>query len=459
MTKKYLNSDDINAVFKLNINRMNYSGASIDSRVVLKKNIFFALKGSTNDGHNFLEEAKKKGASIAIVEKINKKIDIHQIKVKNTHNALIQLAKYYRKKVKAKILGITGSVGKTSTKDAIANILSLKHKTFASRKSYNNIFGVPVEILNMPFDSEYGVFEIGMNQKNEISKLTKILMPEIVCVLNVNYVHGGNFNSLKKIALAKSEITNSSKGVTHVILNNDCKFYTFIKNQSKKNYNKTIISFGYKKNSDIRLSNKAIKHKNYKLEVLIEQNKVINYQIKKDYEYLISNTLAMIACFKALNVSLGYIKKYKIFDASQGRGNSFQIEYMNRKIKVFDHSYNASPVSFLSTINAFNNNIDKDKLFIIGEMFELGNKRDFYHKKILDYLQKINGKYVFLIGDNFKRIMNKYNNKSFIFIDNVDVLINCFKKYVNNNSLIYIKGSNKVNLKKFVSHLKESITV
>ena len=459
MKKKYLNSDDINKFFNINLEKMNYSGAAIDSRLVSNKNIYFALKGQTNDGHNFLEEANKKGASIAIVEKINKKINIPQIKVKNTHKALIQLAKYYRKKVKVKILAITGSVGKTSTKDAIANMLSLKHKTFASKKSYNNIFGVPLEILNMPFDSEYGIFEIGMNQRNEIAKLTKILMPEIVCILNINYVHGGNFQTLKEIALAKSEITNSSNGVTHVILNNDCKFYNFIKNQSKINYDKDIISFGGNKNSNIKLCSKIIKNENYNLKVSLKKNTFINYQVKKDFEYLIPNSLAILACFQALGVNPNYIKKYKIFDLSQGRGNSFEIKYMNKKIKIVDHSYNASPVSFISTMNAFNKNKDKNKLFIIGEMFELGKKKDFYHKKILDHLFTLNGQYFFLIGDNFKKIMNKYDNNNYIFIDNVDVLINRFKHYVKKNSLIYIKGSNKVNLQKFVTYLKEGIIV
>ena len=313
----------------------------------------------------------------------------------------------------------------------------------------------------MPFDSEYGIFEIGMNKKNEISKLTKILMPEIVCVLNVNYVHCGNFNTLKEIALAKSEITNSSKGVTHVILNNDCKFYNLIKNQSKSNYDKSIISFGLNKNADIRLCSKIIKNKNYNLEVSLKEKIIINYQIKKDFDYLIPNTLAILACFKALGVNLNYIKKYKTFDLCQGRGNSFRTKYMNKKIKIVDHSYNASPVSFISTMNTFNKNNNKNNFFIIGEMFELGKKKDFYHKKILDHLNTLNGKYFFLIGDNFKKIMNKYNriNNNFIFIDNVDVLIGCFKDYIKNNSLIYIKGSNGVNLQKFVSHLKEGIVI
>ena len=171
MTKDFITSKDLNLVFGTDLRMLNITGAEIDSRNIKCGNIFFAIDGKNNDGHNFLKQAEKKGASIAIVERKSNKIKIPQIKVSDTHKALIKLAKYYRSLLKGRIIGITGSVGKTSTKDCLYYILSKSKKTYCSRKSFNNDFGLPLEILNMPKRTELGIFELGMNHKNEIKKL------------------------------------------------------------------------------------------------------------------------------------------------------------------------------------------------------------------------------------------------------------------------------------------------
>ena len=201
MKEKFITSEDLNLVFGTNLKRLSITGTAIDSRNIKRGNIFFAIDGKHNDGHNFLQQAEKKGASIAVVKRKSNKIKIPQIIVSDTHKALIVLAKYYRSLFKGKIIGITGSVGKTSTKDTLYYILSKSKKTYCSRKSFNNDFGVPLEILNMSNQTEIGIFELGMNHKNEIKKLSKILKPEIAIILNVNHVHSENFSSLKEIAI------------------------------------------------------------------------------------------------------------------------------------------------------------------------------------------------------------------------------------------------------------------
>ena len=439
MNKTHFNSDDVNKVFKSKLIDKNYSGASLDSRLTKKNNIFFAINGKKNNGHNFIKNAYKNGTSLAIVERLQKNIGIPQIKVDDTHKALIRFAKYYRKNLNAKILAITGSVGKTSSKDALAKILSSNYKIFFSRESYNNHFGVPLEILNMPLNSEIGIFELGMNHKKEISKLTKILNPETVCILNVNFVHGGNFKSVKDIAMAKAEITNSSKDLKTVIINYDSTFYNLIKKTANKDYKKSIISFGLNKGADIFLFKKKTSNSLINLSVLTNDNKKICYKILLNHEYLIPNTLALIACLKALNVNLSYIKKYNENLLPQGRGNLIKLKYSNMNFKLVDHSYNASPTSFISTMDAFNNYKSKKKIFILGEMFELGEKKEFYHKKIINHLDTLDGQFFFLIGAQYKKIMNKCKKNNYIFLKSVDELLKCFKKYISNGSIVYIK--------------------
>ena len=178
--------------------------------------------------------AFKNGARLAVVSKIQKNIKIPQIKVFNVHKAMIKLARKYREDLEGKIIAITGSIGKTGTKDALKKIIPKEYKVFCSRKSFNNNIGLPLEILNMSKKNDFGIFELGMNHKNELSRLTKILQPDIACILNIAYVHGGNFKSIREIALAKSEILNSSNNLKLVILNHDDKYFSLMKKVKKK---------------------------------------------------------------------------------------------------------------------------------------------------------------------------------------------------------------------------------
>ena len=256
LSDNFISSDDLNLVFGTEIKHLNITGVAIDSRDIKRGNIFFAIIGKKNDGHNFLKQAENKGAKIAIVRKRSSQIKIPQIVVANTHKALIKLAKHYRGLCKSRIIGITGSVGKTGTKDSLYQVLSKSKKTYCSRSSFNNDFGLPLEILNMPRKTEIGIFELGMNHKNEIKKLTKILNPEIAIILNVHHVHSKNFNSLKEIALAKSEIFTAVSSVKTLIINRQIDNFSTIKSLAKKKSIKDIITFGDKKNSNIFISKK-----------------------------------------------------------------------------------------------------------------------------------------------------------------------------------------------------------
>ena len=199
---------------------------SINSNKVRKNDVFFAIKGKVNDGNKFVSQSFKKKASLAIVNKIQNNLDNkRQIKVKNTLKFLTNVSKVYRKNISTNIIAITGSCGKTTLKELLGSVLGKISITSISPKSYNNKFGVPLSLLNIKENDQYGVLEVGMDKKGEIDYLTKIIEPNIGVITNINYAHAKNFKNIKQIALAKSEIINNIKSNGSIILNADDKFF------------------------------------------------------------------------------------------------------------------------------------------------------------------------------------------------------------------------------------------
>ena len=190
-----------------NLRKINYNGVSINTRTIKKNNLFFAVRGKNTDGHKFIKEAFKKGAVKSVVSKnVSQVSNKRLIKVKNTLSSLNRLAKVTRENSCARIVGITGSVGKTTLKDLVNFALKNYGTVYCSPRSYNNKFGVPLSLSNLKRNTKYGVFEIGMNKRGEIDNLSKIIQPETAIIINISEAHLENFNSINDIAKAKSEI-------------------------------------------------------------------------------------------------------------------------------------------------------------------------------------------------------------------------------------------------------------
>ena len=190
------------------------------------------------DGHKFVKEAVRKGAIKSIVSKKIKKLSSNKIiKVKNTFSSLNNLAKVTRDNSSAKIVGITGSVGKTTLKNLLSFSLKNYGKVYSSPHSYNNKFGVPLSLSNLKSNIDYGVFEIGMDKKGEIDNLSRIVKPEIAIITNISGAHFKNFNTLKDIAKAKAEIINNISKGGNIVLNKDSKFFSFLSDKAKKKWN------------------------------------------------------------------------------------------------------------------------------------------------------------------------------------------------------------------------------
>ncbi len=436
------------------------SKASINSKDIKKNDIFFAIKGKKNDGNMFIPEAIQKGASIIVTDNMKGKISNKKIfKVKNTLDFMTKISSSIRSAYKGQIIGITGSCGKTSLKELLANCLDKVGKVSCSPKSYNNKYGVPLSLFNLNINYNFGVFEIWMDKKGEIDFLSSIVKPNIGIITNISYAHAKNFNNISEIAKAKSEIIDNIKRNGFLILNSDDKFFAFHKKIAKKR-KLNIISFGYSNKSDIEFLklNKSKNHFKIKVRVFDEIKK---FDIKYKYQNYIQNILSAIAVLyilkKTKNLNSEFFKNFLI---PAGRGNISKIKFKNKKFFLVDESYNSNPLSLSSAISNFSNTVveNKKKHFLMGDMLELGKHSKKLHKNMSSILNKSKINKVHVYGrhaiETFKGI--KKNRKGRILRKTSDIY-DLIVKDINNNDYLMVKGSNSTGLNKIVGTLRGAI--
>ena len=458
--KKYYYQDFLlNKAFRRNdIKNVKYNEISINTKTIKKNDLFFCIKGKKTDGHNYAKQAIKKGAIKLITSKplkniVKKKI----IRVENTFDSLNSLAKITRDNSCAQIIGITGSVGKTTLKNLVAYILKNYGKTYHSPHSYNNKFGVPFSLSNLKKNTKYGVFEIGMDKKGEIESLSKIVKPEVGVITNISGAHFKNFNTLKDIAKAKGEILDNIVENGTIILNKDDKFFDFFSKKAKKN-NLNVISFSSKKKADIfLLSIKKIK-KYYRIKVAVKE-KYFNFDIPYSNSNFISNVLACIAALNVLNLNLIKInKKFNNFVIPGGRGDVKVVKKFKKRFKFIDESYNANPLSMSSAIKNMNNykiKTKSKKIAFLGDMLELGKKSKKFHKELSEIINATDIDKVFVYGKYIRETFEKlYKSKKGKIFNNLDDAHYYLSKFINNNDLLMIKGSNATGLNQFSKNIK-----
>tara|TARA_B100000427_G_scaffold102431_1_gene84635 strand:+ start:2501 stop:5344 length:2844 start_codon:yes stop_codon:yes gene_type:complete len=441
---------------KLNKN-ININKAKINSKEIKKNNIFFGIKGKNIDGNKFADEAIKKGASLSIVDKIYGKKKINKIKVKNTLNLFSCTASKIRKSSNINAIAITGSAGKTSLKELLAQSLKNMYHTSFSQKSFNNKYGVPISLFNINKNDRFGVFEIGMNRKGEIDYLSNIIKPNIGVITNISYAHIKNFKSLYKIAEAKSEIINNILENGSIILNADDKFYNFFKEKAlRKNLN--IVSFSIKNKSNVKLKKIEI-FKNINTLTISINGKVKKFVIKKNLANFTENILASVAVISNF-LKLENINEKFFFNHNlpKGRGDINFINIKKNKIRFIDESYNSNPLSLEFAMNKFNrvNSKSKRKIVLLGDMLELGKFSKKLHVEAAKFVNKSNVDKVYVYGKHIVDTFNKIRpqKKGSILKSKKDILkflINDIK----DGDYLMIKGSNSTGLN-LISHKLKS---
>ncbi len=450
--KELSNSSSVSTKLKL-------VNASINSKEINKNDIFFAIKGKNKDGNLFINEALKNGASLIITDKL--KNDKNQIRVKNTLKFLTEASSILRENSDSKIIGITGSCGKTSLKELIGKSLNKICNVTYSPKSFNNKFGVPLSLFNLKKNDNFGIFEIAMDKKGEIDFLSKVIKPDVGIITNISYAHIKNFKNIKAIAQAKSEIIQNIKKDGFLVLNGDDHFYNFHKKMAL-NIKLKIITFSIKnKSSNIYL--KSVKKEKSKYKIFVKVDNLNKYfYLSTPYENDIKNLLAAIAVisiFKDINkLDNNIFYKHQIPD---GRGDISHIKLLKKNFYLIDQSYNSNPMSMRSALKNFDTIKTKSskKHLILGDMLELGKYAKKLHLKVINDINKTSiinvnvfGKYM---GDSFRAL---HESKKGSILKDKSEIINLIKNNINHNDYLMIKGSNSTGLNKLTSDIKKGKT-
>ena len=436
------------------------SGISINTKTLKKNNLFIPIKGQNHDGHKYVHEAFKKGASLSLsnkkgyeefkLKKFKKKI----ILVKNPLSSLHKFASYSRKKIKGRIIGITGSVGKTSIKDALTFILNDKKKVQSSIGNFNNMIGMPLNLANFKEKIDVSILELGMNKKGEIKKLSNICKPDIGIITKISNAHLGNFNSLKDFALAKSEIFYGMKKTGTAIINKNDPNHFILEKILKKLKINNILTFGKGKKCDIRLINFKHNKNHYSSEVFLEVlGKKINFGLNNLGDHWVENSLAIASIITALNKNIEfYLKKLAKFNAIKGRGNILNIKFKNKKITLIDDSYNSSPESLNASIIFLNRlGYNKRKICVLGDMYELGKFSKKFHLKIEKVLKDNKISNVYTIGNEMNYLFNKLSKSiNCKHSENLEELYFHLKENIKNDDIILFKGSRAMKLDKII---------
>ena len=430
------------------------NSASINSKKINKNSIFIGIKGKKYDGNLFAGEAIKNGASLALSNKKNKGSKI--IYNQNPLNFLNKISIKLRKSLDAKYIAITGSAGKTSVKELTGFCLNKLAKTYYSKKSFNNKYGVPLSIFNTPQSKKFVVLEVGMDKKGEIDNLTKLIKPNLGLITNISYAHIQNFKNLNQIAHAKGELINNIISNGTMIINKDDKYYKYFLKKSV-NHNLKIISFS-KKNKDanvVFLNQKKIKNQfqfNFKI-----NNKIKSFLIPRELLNYKENILA------SLGIIINYFSIDRLnknlftnFNIPKSRGSIKKYNNGTKKLTIIDESYNSNPLSFKFALEKFDKtyNEKNKKFLLIGDMLELGKYSRNLHIKIAKYINQSKVNKAFVYGKLVKHTFNKLKPqmKGKILKNKMDIL-NLINKELPNNSFLMIKGSNSTGLNKIIRYL------
>ena len=407
-----------------------------DTRKITEGCIFFALKGPNFNGNEFAKEAIEKGASFAIIDDALYAIDDRYIIVKDVLTTLQELARFHRKELKSKIIGITGSNGKTTSKELCLQVLKKKYNTMATSGNLNNHIGVPLSILSIGTDTEIAIIEMGANHINEIEFLCGIAQPDYGVITNVGKAHLEGFGSLEGVLQAKTELYRylATKNAPVFVKDND---YVLIDKIPKEC---PIIRYG-----ELKDSKYIIKFNGAQPFVMVSFNETqIQSQLIGDFNF------DNIALSIAIGIEFG-IETIDIKEAIENyvaSNNRSQIIKTNANTILLD-AYNSNPMSLEKAIQNLNNIKHENKVMILGDMFELGEETIIEHKKIIAQCLNSGVSHVYLVG----KIFNTVNNTKYTSFENTIDLIELLNTQAIKDAFILIKGSRGMKLEKVVDCL------
>lgn len=423
-----------------------FNTLSTDTRNIKKGNVFLALKGENFNGNKYVKEAFEKGATIAIVDEIlfdENDVDGVVIKVNEGKKALLDIAKGYREKLGLKVVGITGSTGKTSTKDLVSAFLSGKYKVFKTKGNFNNEIGLPLMVLQLDSSIDVAVLEMGMSDFNEIHNLADCARPDIAMITNIGVSHIENLKTRDNILKAKMEITDFFNKNNVLILNEEDDM---LRKVSDKEYK--IVKTGYNENYNYYANNIKLTKETTSFDLNFD-GKSYRIDLPMVGKHNVSNALLAIAA----SFELGLTVEEMLNGLKNMEATSMRLEFIDGDgIEIINDCYNASPDSMKAALDVLSNRNGR-KIAILGTMRELGSESSRCHKEVAQYA---NDKVDMLICcgefiDDFKEGFEKEEIKLY----NTKVnLINDLNSIIKPGDVILVKASRGEKFEEIVEALK-----
>jgi UDP-N-acetylmuramoyl-tripeptide--D-alanyl-D-alanine ligase len=388
----------------------NISGISIDTRTIGPGEAFFAIQGESRDGHDFVQAALDAGAGLAVVAKDKRARfadDARLLAVDDVLEGLRDLARAARARLSGKVIAVTGSVGKTGTKEALRLALSASGATHASAASYNNHWGVPLSLARCPADVAFAVFEIGMNHAGEITPLTKLVRPHVAIVTTVEPVHLEYFGSVEKIADAKAEIFSGVEPAGAAVLNRDNAQFERLTSAAKAAGIGRIVSFGEHARADARLMRLALEPDRSLIEADILGHPIA-YTLGAPGRHLVLNSLAVLAATALAGADLARATAaLAALQPAVGRGARMTLAVPGGDVLLIDESYNANPASMRAALALLGQAVPGPgarRIAVLGDMLELGADGSRLHAELCEAIEAARIDLVYCSGPQMRAL-------------------------------------------------------
>jgi UDP-N-acetylmuramoyl-tripeptide--D-alanyl-D-alanine ligase len=430
------------------------SGVTFDSREVEPGHLFIALKGEATDGHLFLEKAFAAGAAGAVVSDAT---DRPHIRVPETFAALNDLARASRARSSARICGVTGSVGKTGTKEALFAALDRAAPGEAHRsvKSYNNHTGVPLSLARMPRETRFGVFEMGMNHAGELAALTRLVRPHVAIVTAIASAHREFFNSEEEIADAKGEIFGGLEEGGTALIPFDSPHRDRLLAAARP-YAANVLTFGLGDGADIRARDVVPASSGGSLVSAILPDAELTFTISQHGDHWVSNALAVLGAVEAMGGDLA-AAGLALADMAglKGRGERHRIQLGGGEALLIDESYNANPASMAATLKTFGaHKVSGRRIAVLGAMRELGETSDAFHAGLAEPVEAACVDYAILVGEEMAPLAKALGQKiKMAHVPGAAAATELALEAVRPGDAILVKGSNSIGLAALVEAL------
>jgi len=445
----------------------SFKNISIDSRSLSPGDLFVALKGNNFDGHDFVCEALSKGAFGAVLSKrelcngenLSDKKIYHKpciILVKDTLAALQRISQYHRERSRVSLIGVTGSNGKTTSKEMIASILETKFSVLRNEGNYNNHIGVPLTLLRLEPSHDIAVLEMGMSRLGEIRRLCEIAQPSIGVLTNISGVHLQFLGSLERVKEAKGELVDFIDQEGTVILNSDDPFIMDLKKRVKGR----LLTYGIESYSDIRAKNIRDLGTDGLTFLLMINDKEMKVRLPLIGNYNVYNALSAAAAGSVCGIEIENIKKG--LESFKGLPMRMELCHLDHDIRIINDSYNANPSSVKRAIETLSNISKSGHSFLaIGDMLELGDASMDAHKEIgrmiagrsIDFLIVV-GEMASFIGK--EALLNRMEKQNVFFCKDADEAFNILDKNLRNGDILLVKGSRRMKMERIIEKLKKT---